>query len=164
MLLRQNNVCLNTGEEAPDFTLPDQDQDNVTLSGYRGRCNVLLVFNPGTLNESCQDYLLFYREHLMDFSARDTQVLGINMDSSDNNKGWDQGIGGLGFPVLSDRAPLGGTTLKYDCFVPHEGYGKRVIFVIDKAGIIRHIEVLSGEHGACPDMNGLLGVLQDIQN
>lgn len=160
MLLRQNNVCLNAGEEAPDFTLPDQDGNDVTLSDFRDDCNVLLVFNPGKLNDSCKDYLAFYREHIVDFSALDTQVLGINMDSSEHNQEWAEEIGGLGFPLLSDRVPLGGTTLKYDCFVPNEGFGKRALFLIDKKGMIRHIDVLSGEHGACPDVSNLMEVIR----
>lgn len=162
MILRQNNVCLTLWEAAPRFTLPDQDGNEVSLSDYRGDCNVVLAFNPGDLNKSCQDYLLFYKEHLTEFNALDAQVLGINMDSIETNKEWTEKIGGLGFPLLSDRVPLGGTTLKYDCFVPEEGYGKRVLFVIDKDGIIRHIDVLSGERGACPDLSGLLEVLRSL--
>jgi peroxiredoxin (alkyl hydroperoxide reductase subunit C) len=98
----------------------------------------------------------------MDFSVLDTQVLGINMDSAEVNKEWTESIGGLEFPLLSDHSPLGGVTLKYDCFVPNEGYGKRAVFVIDKKGIIRHIQVLSGGRGACPEMNGLLDVLKSL--
>ena len=162
MILREQFVCLNPGDEAIDFSLPDQDGRIIKLSDYHDDCNVIVTLNPGNLNDSCKDYLLFYKEHLMDFSALDTQVLGINMDSVETNKEWTDSIEGLGFPLLSDRSPLGDITLKYDCFVPKEGYGKRAIFVIDKKGILRHVEVLSGDHGACPEMNGLLEVLQSL--
>ena len=160
MILREQNVCLTAGEEALDFNLPDQDGNYVKLSDYYKDYNVVVTLNPGKLNDSCKDYLLFYKEHLMEFSALDTQVLGINMDFEDINKEWTESIDGLGFPLLSDQSPLGGVTLKYDCFVPGEGYGKRAVFVIDKKGIIRHIEVLSGDQGACPDLNNLLDVLR----
>jgi peroxiredoxin len=162
MLLRERYVCLNIGEEAPDFDLLDQDGKIVRLSDYRDDRNVILALNPGKLNDSCKDYLQFYKEHLMDFSALDTQVVGINMDSVSVNEEWAASIGGLGFPLLSDHAPLGEMTLKYDCFMPHEGYGKRGVFVIDKKGVIRHIEILSGEHGACPDMSRLLESLRTL--
>ncbi len=160
IILREQNVCLTAGEEALDFNLPDQDGNYVKLSDYYKDYNVVVTLNPGKLNDSCKDYLLFYKEHLMEFSALDTQVLGINMDFEDVNKEWAESIDGLGFPLLSDQSPLGGVTLKYDCFVPGEGYGKRAVFVIDKKGIIRHIEVLSGDQGACPDLNSLLDVLR----
>ncbi|MHA1910001.1 MAG: redoxin domain-containing protein [Candidatus Thorarchaeota archaeon] len=162
MILREQNVCLNTGEEAIDFSLPDQDGNYVNLSDYYDDCNVVVTLNPGKLNDSCKDYLLFYKEHLVEFSALDTQVLGINMGSVLTNKEWNDSIEGLGFPLLSDQSPIGGVSLKYDCFVPGEGYGKRAVFVIDKKGIIRHIEVLSGDHGACPDLNRLLEVLRSL--
>ncbi|RDE14544.1 MAG: hypothetical protein C4K48_05715 [Candidatus Thorarchaeota archaeon] len=163
MILVEQNVCLNAGEKAPDFDLPDQDGKNIRLSDYRGGSNVVLVLNPGKLNDSCKNYLLFYKEHLMDFSALHAQVLGMNMDSVSMNEQWTQKLGGLGFPLLSDHSPLGRVTLKYDCFMPNEGYGKRALFVIDKKGTIRHIEILSGEHGACPDLTRLLETLQAIR-
>ncbi len=162
MILREQNVCLNAGEEALDFNLPDQDGNYVKLSDYYNDYNVVVTLNPGKLNDSCKDYLLFYKEHLMEFSALETQVLGVNMDSVDVNKEWTESIEGLGFPLLSDQSPLGGITLKYDCFVPEEGYGKRAVFVIDKKGILRHIEVLSGDQGTCPDLNSLLDVLRSL--
>jgi peroxiredoxin len=160
MILRQQSVCLNIGEEAPDFELPDQDGKNIRLSDYRGNHNVILVLNPGRLNESCKDFILYYKEYLADFNALETQVLGINMDSISANEEWTSKIGGLGFPLLSDHSPLGKTTFEYDCFVPNEGYGKRALFVIDKKGIISHIQTLSGESGTCPDLQQIIASLQ----
>ncbi|MFW9787669.1 MAG: redoxin domain-containing protein [Candidatus Thorarchaeota archaeon] len=159
MLLRQQNVCLNVGEEAPDFELPDQDGNRVRLSDYRGKKNVLLALNPGDLNDSCKNYLLLYRDNLESYKELDIQVVGINMDSIRKNKTWTQSMRGLGYPVLSDREPLGDVTLRYDCFVPKQGYGKRGLFLIDKEGIIRHIEV-SDESGTCPNIGVLVKSLQ----
>ncbi len=160
MLLRQQNVCLNIGEEAPDFELPDQNGQIMHLSDYKGKRNVLLALNPGDLNDSCKNYLLLYADNLARFEELDTQVLGINMDSVAKNRAWSRSLDGLGFPILSDHDPPGDATLKYDCFVPEEGYGKRGIFVIDKRGIIRHIEVQSSSAETCPDVFHLLEVLQ----
>lgn len=160
MLLRQQNICLNIGEKAPDFELPDQDGQIIHLSDFKGKRNVLLALNPGDLTDSCKNYLLLYADNLTRFEELDTQVLGINMDSVAKNKGWSKSLGGLGFPILSDHDPPGNVTLKYDCFVSDEGYGKRGIFVIDKRGTIRYIEVQSSSAGACPDVFQLLEVLQ----
>jgi alkyl hydroperoxide reductase subunit AhpC len=82
------------------------------------------------------------------------------MDSVRKNSAWSKSLHGLGFPILSDRDPLGNVTLRYDCFMPKEGYGKRGLFIIDKKGIIRYIDVLSENVGKCPDMSQILSTLQ----
>ncbi|MFO7835981.1 MAG: redoxin domain-containing protein [Candidatus Thorarchaeota archaeon] len=163
MLLREQNVCLNEGETAPEFSLLNQHGKEIQLSDFRGEKNVLLAFHPGELNEACKDYVTFYKNHLEDFEELNTQVLAINMDSVDANNKWVEEIGGLAFPLLSDYVPLGDVTLKYDCFVPEKGYGKRVIFLIDKDGTLRHIEILRGKRGACPDMSALLDKIRKLQ-
>jgi peroxiredoxin len=160
MILRERNVCLNVGEKAPDFELPDQDGNMVRLSDYKGKRNVLLALNPGDLDDSCKNYLLLYKDNLAHYEEMDTQVLGINMDSVRKNKVWSQSLHGVGFPVLSDHSPLGVITLKYDCYTPKEGYGKRGLFVIDKKGIIRYIDVLSDRVNKCPDVTQILMTLQ----
>jgi peroxiredoxin len=154
-------VCLNVGEEAPDFELVDQDGNMIKLSDYRGKCNVLLALNPGDLNDSCKNYLLLYKDNLSRYSELDTQLLGVNMDSVRKNSAWSKSLHGLGFPILSDREPLGDISLKYDCFVPEEGYGKRGLFVIDKNGIIQYIDVLSEKVEKCPDIFQVLTSLQE---
>lgn len=164
MLLRQQSVCLNTGDEAPEFSLENHRGQVVSLKDFRGKENVLVVLHPGDLDEACKGYLRFYKDHLSDFSAFETQVISINMDSPQKNMEWIDEVGELGFPLLSDSLPLGDITLKYDCFVPEEGYGKRAVFLVDKRGTIRHIEVLSGEANACPDLNKLLDIIHNLQH
>jgi peroxiredoxin (alkyl hydroperoxide reductase subunit C) len=164
VILREQNVCLNIGEKAPDFSLPDQNGNEVRLSDFKGKQNVLLVLHLGNLTRSCKDDIHFYRERTDELHALNTEILLVNMDSTESNAKRIQEIGGLSFPVLSDRVPLGDVSLKYDCFVPKKGYGNRALFVIDKHGVIRHIEVLNALPGACPDMMRLSDVLLSIKN
>jgi peroxiredoxin (alkyl hydroperoxide reductase subunit C) len=164
MILREQNVCLNIGEKAPDFSLPDQNDSQVRLSDFRGKKNIVLVLHPSTLTRSCKDDIRFYQERTDEFHALNTEILMVNMDSAEVNSAWIKEIGGLSFPVLSDRVPLGDVSLKYDCFVPKKGYGSRAVFVIDKSGIIRHIEKIKGLRGACPDMIHLSDVLLSLKS
>ncbi|UCH05000.1 MAG: redoxin domain-containing protein [Candidatus Thorarchaeota archaeon] len=162
MILREQNVCLNVGELAPDFSLPDENAREVRLSDYRGKRNVVIALHPGDLSSGCKDHFRFYQQYLSDFKALDTEVLAINMASVEANKKWLAQTDELGYPILADFNPLGDVTLKYDCFVPEEGYGKKVVFVVDKAGALRHIEVLGTSSEACPNLDGILGLLRDL--
>ncbi len=81
------------------------------------------------------------------------------MASVETNRSWLDEVGELGFPVLADYVPLGDATLKYDCFVPKEGYGKRAVFLVDKEGKLRHIEVLKANSEACPDMARMFDII-----
>jgi peroxiredoxin len=162
MLLREHHVCLNIGEQAPDFALPDQNGQEIRLSDFRGKKNVLVTLHPGDLNSGCKDHFRAYQEYLSEFEKSDTQVLAVNMASVANNKAWVQEIGGLGYPVLADFNPLGDTTLKYDCYMPKEGYGTRAVFLVDKSGNLRYIEVLKPTGDVCPDMSRMLDVISEM--
>lgn len=162
MILREQNVCLNVGELAPDFSLPDENAQEVRLSDYRGRKNVVIALHPGDLSSGCKDHFRFYQQYLSDFKSLDTEVLAINMASVQTNKEWLAETDELGFPILADFNPLGNITLKYDCFVPEEGYGKKVVFIVDKAGALRHIEVLGTSDEACPNLDAILSLLRRL--
>lgn len=68
---------LNVGATAPDFTLRDQNQQLVTLRGYRGAKNVLLVFFPLAFTGICQGELDQLRDHLPEFENDDSAALAI---------------------------------------------------------------------------------------
>lgn len=70
----------------------------------------------------------------------DTQVLGISVDSSDCLYAWAESLGGITYPLLSDFFPHGRVAQLYGVLRP-EGYSERAIFVIDKRGVIRYVDV-----------------------
>lgn len=70
----------------------------------------------------------------------DTQVLGISVDSTDCLYAWAESLGGISFPLLSDFFPHGRVAQLYGVLRP-EGYSERALFVIDKRGIIRYVDV-----------------------
>ncbi|MBA4376272.1 MAG: hypothetical protein C0401_08895 [Anaerolinea sp.] len=70
----------------------------------------------------------------------DTQVLGISVDSTDCLKAWAESLGGIHYPLLSDFWPHGSVAKHYGV-LRAEGDSERAIFVIDKQGIIRYIDI-----------------------
>jgi len=131
---------LEVGSVAPDFTLRDQNMQPVTLSGFRGDKNVLLVFFPLAFTGICQGELDLLRDHLPEFENDDSVALAISVGPSPSHKIWATESGFL-FPVLSDFWPHGQVSQAYGVFNEAAGISNRGTFVVDKSGVIRFAEM-----------------------
>ncbi|MEB3034510.1 peroxiredoxin [[Mycobacterium] nativiensis] len=128
------------GAEAPDFTLKDQDQQLVTLSDFRGKKNVLLVFFPLAFTGICQGELDQLRDHLPSYVNDDSVAMAISVGPPPTHKVWSAESGFL-FPVLSDFWPHGEVSQSFGVFNDDTGFSNRGTFVVDKSGIIRFAEM-----------------------
>jgi peroxiredoxin len=131
---------LSVGTLAPGFTLRDQNQQPVTLSGYRGAKNVLLVFFPLAFTGICQGELDRLRDHLPEFENDDSAALAISVGPPPTHKVWAS-ESGFTFPVLSDFWPHGEVSRAYDVFNDVAGISNRGTFVVDRSGIIQFAEM-----------------------
>ena len=131
---------LSVGAAAPDFTLRDQNQQPITLSGYRGEKNVLLVFFPLAFTGICQGELDALRDHLPEFENDDSAVLAISVGPPPTHKIWAT-ESGFTFPVLSDFWPHGEVSQAYGVFNDNAGISNRGTFVVDRSGIIQFAEM-----------------------
>ena len=128
-------MTLTTGTTAPDFTLKDQDGNDVTLSSLRDSQNVVIVFYPFTFTGVCQGELCTIRDDLSEYESANAQVLAISCDSRHSQKQWAEAQG-YTFPVLSDFWPHGAVAREYGVFNEQLGCANRATFVIDKQGVI----------------------------
>jgi peroxiredoxin len=126
-------MSVAVGQEAPDFTLKDQDGNDVTLSSFRGKSNVVLVFYPFTFTGVCEGELCSLRDDISDFESSNAQVLALSCDTRHAQKQWAEQKG-YNFPVLSDFWPHGAVTKAYGVFNEQLGCANRATFVIDKDG------------------------------
>lgn len=124
---------IEVGQEAPDFTLKDQDGNDVTLSSFRGQRNVVLVFYPFTFTGVCEGELCSLRDDISDFETSSAQVLALSCDSRHAQAQW-AAQKGFTFPVLSDFWPHGAVARDYGVFNEQLGCANRATFVIDKSG------------------------------
>jgi mycoredoxin-dependent peroxiredoxin len=131
---------LPVGTAAPDFTLPDQNRQPVTLSDFRGAKDVLLVFFPLAFTGICQGELDQLRDHLPDFENDDSAVLAISVGAAPTHKVWATESGFL-FPVLADFWPHGAVSQAYGVFNDVAGVSNRGTFVVDRSGTIRFAEM-----------------------
>ncbi len=131
---------VKVGDAAPDFTLPSTAGQKVTLSRYRGEKNVVLSFVPAAWTPVCSDQWPGYNIVKDLFDANDAVLLGITVDNIPTLYAWTNQMGRLWFPVLSDFYPHGRVAETYGV-LRTDGTSERALFVIDKKGIIRYIDV-----------------------
>jgi len=153
---------IQTGQQAPDFTLYDSDKQKVNLSDLKGR-NVLLLFFPQAFTGTCTKELCSTRDNISLYNEANAQVLGISVDSVFTLARYKEDQR-LNFPLLSDFNKETSTAYGslYDSFVfDMKGVSKRSAFVIDKNGIIRYAEVLE-KATDLPDFAAIQKTLQEL--
>jgi peroxiredoxin len=133
-------VKVKVGQKAPGFTLPAVSGGKVSLKDYLGKKNVVISFVPAAWTPVCSDQWPGYNIVKDLFDEQDTILLGITVDNIPTLFSWTNQMGKLWFPVLSDFWPHGQTAKKYGV-LRTDGVAERALFVIDKKGIIRYIDV-----------------------
>lgn len=140
---------INVGDQAPDFTLPDETMKQISLKDFIGQ-KVVLAFFAGAFTTTCTKEVCEFRDSMSRLVDLKAQVIGIDLTAPFSNKRFAE-KNRLPFPVLSDN--------KHEVF---EKYGlqfspcddneccfgsgcypivKRSIFILDGKGIVRYIWV-----------------------
>lgn len=138
---------LKIGDTAPNFSLKNANNETYTLSDYKGKRNVVILFFPAVGTSVCEKELCSTRDSMKEYENLNAQVLAISVDSPFSQKLWADKHQ-FNFPLLSDFnkevCQLYGAF--YDVWLPDKfnlkGVAKRAAFVVDKNGIIRYAEVL----------------------
>ena len=126
-------TALVNGQFVPDFT----------LSQFEGK-KVVLFFYPLDFTFVCPTEILAFSDASKEFAARDTQVLGVSVDSHFSHWAWAEterakgGIKGVTFPLVSDLKKT--IAADYNVLLPG-GIALRGLFIIDEEGVLRHITV-----------------------
>jgi peroxiredoxin (alkyl hydroperoxide reductase subunit C) len=150
---------LDVGAVAPDFTLKNENHQDVTLSDFRGRKNVLLVFYPFAFSNVCHGELCEIRDNIGDFASDDVELLAISVDAPYAHKAWAIQEG-FNFPQLADFWPHGEIARAYGVFNEPKGFSFRGTFLIDREGVIRFAEMNSP--GEARDQSAWRKALQEL--
>ena len=131
-------MAVKVGDKAPDFTLPSQIGDNVTLSEFLGKKNVVLYFYPKDETAGCTKEACTFRDNYEQLTSLGAEVLGVSGQSVESHKSFATHYG-LQFILLAD---LNNKVRKLYGVPPNMGIiPGRVTYIIDKKGIVRHIFV-----------------------
>ncbi len=148
------------GDRAPNFTLPSVSGEKVSLSQYRGKKNVVISFVPAAWTPVCSDQWPGYNIAKSIFDENDAILLGITVDNVPTLFAWTNQMGKLWFSVLSDFWPHGAVAKNYGV-LRSDGVSERALFVIDKRGVIRYIDV--HDINQRPPLEDLVSALEKLK-
>ena len=149
---------LRVGDLAPDFTLKDQDEKDVTLSSFKGKKNVLLAFYPLDWSPVCTKENVCLTKDLSRFEDKNTVVLGISIDSTWSHRAWAESLG-LKHRLLSDMNRE--VCRNYGLFLEKPNISKRASVIVDQEGKIRFYKVQ--EIKTQRDDEDILKVLNELE-
>ena len=154
-----SQMSLKVGDRAPDFKLPSLSGDEVSLSQFRGVKNVVISFVPAAWTPVCSEQWPGYNIVKELFDRHDAIMLGITVDNIATLYAWTEQMGGVWFPVLSDFWPHGEVAARYGV-LRSGGTSERALFVIDKQGVIRYVDV--HDINERPKLEELAGALENL--
>ncbi len=125
---------IEVGDTAPDFTLPDQWGEVVSLSGFIGRMNVVLYFYPKDGTPGCSIQAAAFRDNYRIFRDLGTEVIGVSSDPVESHRSFTAARG-IPFKLLSDAN--GEVRRRYGVKPTLGMIPGRATYVIDPQGIVR---------------------------
>jgi peroxiredoxin len=146
-------MALKPGDMAPDFTLPSTVGDKITLSDYRGKKAVVLLFYPLDFSPVCSGETKQCAEMMPSGSTPEVEVIGISVDSLWSHKAFAKAQG-ISYPLVADFHPKGAVAEKYGVYLADKGISARTAFIIGKDGAIK--EIVGADIPVARDIAGIL--------
>ena len=131
---------IKVGEEAPDFTLKDHFENEITLSAFRGK-NVLLSFHPLAWTAVCADQMRSLEENHPRFEELNTIALGMSVDSVPSKKAWAESLEIKSTSLVADFWPHGEVAKSLGIFREKNGFSERANIIIDEEGKVVFVKV-----------------------
>jgi len=120
---------IEAGTRGPDFSLPDQDGNQVSLSDFAGQ-KLVLVFYPLDFSPVCTDQLSLYQEVLGELEAHGAKMVGISVDSAYCHAAFREKLN-LTMPLLADFNPKGEVAQAYGVWIEGAGISDRALVLIE---------------------------------
>lgn len=131
---------IQVGDRAPDFTLKNQDSQEVSLTQLLEKGPVVLAFYPLDFSPVCSGECAAFTKDLPQFQSAGAQVVGISVDSPWCHKAFKDAHK-ISFPLLSDFHPKGEVAKKYGLYFDAAGITQRATVIVGKDGIVKFVKV-----------------------
>ncbi len=129
---------VSVNDKAPDFTLKDSEQKDVSLAQFRGK-NVLLCFFPSAFSPVCTTEMSCFNDDFSEFRALDAEILAVSVDSHWALAAFKKSLNSESVTFLSD---FDKTATKSYGVLRKDGFADRAYFLIDKSGVVRWKHVM----------------------
>jgi peroxiredoxin len=148
---------VNIESVAPDFTLKDQNKNDVALSALKNN-KVLLSFHPLAWTKICSEQMKSLEANRHAFKELNTVALGMSVDTVPSKKAWAKELGIEHTQLLSDFWPHGAVAKKYGIFREKEGFSERANIIIDENHKVVFAKLY--DISKLPDINEIIDFLQ----
>jgi peroxiredoxin len=150
---------IKVGDEAIDFTLKDQEGNEVSLSQFQGK-RILLSFHPLAWTGVCTKQMQSLEENLKILESLNTVALGMSVDSVPCKKAWAEDMGVEKTRLLSDFWPHGEVAQKYGLFIDEKGISNRANVLIDENRKVVFVKIY--DIPQLPDINEIIEFIKGL--
>jgi len=153
-------MAIAVGQTAPDFSLKDQYDQDVKLSDFAGKKNVVLVFYPLDWSPVCTNEHACLVNDMKRFETLDAAVLGVSVDSAWSHKAYSEKMG-VKYSLLADFNPRGAMADKYGVYLAEKGISGRAIVIVGKDGKVAWVK--NYDIPVVPDVAEVASALQQVK-
>ncbi|MGB8780731.1 MAG: redoxin domain-containing protein [Candidatus Bathyarchaeia archaeon] len=150
---------LKVGDNSKDFSLPDQDEQEFTLSKFKGK-RVLLSFHPAAWTSVCAEQMKSLEHNKKIFDSLNTIAVGVSVDTVPSKKAWAKSLRIKHTRLLSDFWPHGKVAELYGIFRTKEGFSERANIIIDESQKIVFFKIY--KLGQLPDIREIIDFLKKM--
>lgn len=148
---------LKIGEQAKDFSLEDNNEQEFTLSNFRGK-KVLLSFHPLAWTSVCAEQMKSLEKNKSTFDSLNTIAVGLSVDTVPSKRAWAKSLDIKNTRLLSDFWPHGKVAESYGIFRNEDGFSERANIIVDENQKIAFIKIY--KLGQLPDIDEIIGALK----
>jgi len=130
-------MAIETGREAPDVTVRNEEGEPLRLADFRGDRAVLLVFHPFSFTDICESEMSELADDLPRYRGADVELISLSCDAPFVRAAWKRELGHP-FTYASDFWPHGDAARAFGIFDETLGCARRATFLIDRDGMVRH--------------------------
>ncbi len=126
---------VSVGDAAPDFTVKDQDGEEVSLADFKGR-KVLIAFYPLDFSPVCSDQLSVYQDGIKgELADAGIELVGLSVDSPYAHKAFQEKLG-IDTVLLSDFEPKGAVAKAFGSYIDGAGIANRTLVLVNEDGVV----------------------------